>query len=822
MTPEKIGRYQVEGEIGRGGMATVFKAYDPRFERHVAIKVLPREFMHDPEFRARFNREAKTIATLEHPAIVPVYDYGEDDGQPYLVMRYMLGGSLSDRLENGPLSIEESAEILQRLGSALDRAHSQGIIHRDLKPGNVLFDQYGDAFLADFGIVQVSGSNSNLTASGSLVGTPMYMSPEQVYGDKELDGRSDIYALGIILFQMLTGHLPYEADTPAKLMMKHILEPVPDLLTDRPDLPPEAEVVVSKALSKDREDRFDTASAFSAALSTITREMPVSDELQKQLASIQADIAPEQTKTTALGTPVDQAPPELSDDVLEDMGIPASTEKPPVTKDSSSTERKNLAWVLVLIAVLLAACIGLCIIAALGVNQMQKDGAFDELGTAVSSDLPIEGTPTTVAFPLLDPDEVAKATTLAGLVITREQIAIEATTNAENAPIEQPTEISDIEPAAATRESLIATRSAAANVTIEAPETGSDAEATREALIAERNAAAVAFPIPAVFGPVNGELLHEADSTLESIYTGVNLSNFIARATVLNPYATSIGSWDFGILFRQEVTDEELRLVVRSDGVWNLNNRSAEGDSFVQDGTVSEFLNLNEGGSNEITLVAFDEVGLFFLNGHLISKLDLSARDAFGEVALGTGFYSSNKQAGESTGYEDFTVWPFVPEFGPRDGALEHSDDGFIRMRDANVTLQNFITEVEFTNPYGEDVGDWDWGLAFREIEQEYWLIVESDSSWSLIDRRPDDDYYIDEGSVSGLLLTGAGETNNVSLIVVNDRGYFFLNDEFVAELNLSDRIDPGEIEVVAAFFEGNEVPGYATEYSEFTVWPLP
>ena len=822
MTPEQIGRYQVEGEIGRGGMATVFKAYDPRFERHVAIKVLPREFMHDPEFRARFNREAKTIATLEHPAIVPVYDYGEQDGLPYLVMRYMPGGSLSDRLENGPLFIEESAAILQRLGSALDRAHSQGIIHRDLKPGNVLFDQYGDAFLADFGIVQVSGSNSNLTASGSLVGTPMYMSPEQVYGDKELDGRSDIYALGIILFQMLTGHLPYEADTPAKLMMKHILEPIPGLLTDRPDLPPEAEVIVSKALSKNREDRFDTASDFSAALSTITKEIPVSNELRQQLTSLQADIIPETADTNLPNTPIDEAPPEIADDVLDAMGIPDSKGTPPVAgKTTQSTERKNLVWVLGVIGVLLVACTGLCVIAAIGVNQMQKEGAFDELGTAVSSDIP-ENATTTNTFPLLDPDEAAQATTEAALIATREQMARGATINAGNTPIAPLTDEGEIKPAEATRNSLIATRNAAANETTETPETGSDAEATREALIAEREAAAAEFPIPAVFGPANGSLLHEADNTLESEYTGVNLSNFIARATVLNPYGTNVGSWDFGILFRQESPDEELRLVVRSDGLWNLNNRSDEGDSFVQDGTVSEFLNLNEDGSNEITLVAFNEVGLFFLNGHLISKLDLSERDEFGEVALGTGFYSSNKQAGEITGYENLTVWPFVPEFGPRDGALEHADDGFIRMRDANVTLQNFIAEVELTNPYGEDVGEWDWGLAFREIEQEYWLIVESDGAWTLIDRRPDDDFYIDEGSVSGILLTGAGETNHVSLIAVNDRGYFFLNDEFVAELNLSDRMDAGEIEVVAAFFEGNEVPGYATDYGEFTVWPLP
>ena len=830
MTLKNIDRYQVEGEIGRGGMATVFKAYDPRFERYVAIKVLPREFMHDPEFRARFNREAKTIATLEHPAIVPVYDYGEDDGLLYLVMRFMPGGSLSDKLENGPISIEESAEILQRLGSALDRAHSQGIIHRDLKPGNVLFDQYDDAFLADFGIVRVTGSDSNLTASGSLVGTPMYMSPEQVYGDKELDGRSDIYALGIILFQMLTGHLPYEADTPAKLMMKHILDPVPDLLTDRPDLPPEAEVVVSKALSKDREDRFDTASDFSAALSTITREMPVSDDLQKQLANIQADITPEKNKTTASGTPVDQAPPELADDVLEDMGLPASKEKSPVTGDSSSSERKNLVWVLVMVAVLLVACMGLCAIAAIAVSQMEGKGAFNEFGTAVSGEFSEDGEVATVAaFPLLDPDEIAAATKTADLIATREQLVINATTDANNTPVEQPTETGAIDPAEATRNSLIATRNAAVGATPAdatpadtTPVESSAAEATRDALIATRAAAAGEFPITAVFGPANGALLHEADSTIEMDYTGVNLSNFIARATVLNPYSTNTGSWDFGIVFRQETVDKELRLVIRSDGLWNLNNRGDEGDSFIQDGTVSEYLNLNEDGSNEITLVAFDELGLFFLNGQLISKLDLSGQDEFGEVALGTGFYTSNKQAGEVTGYEDFTVWPFVPEFGPRDGELEHSDDGFIRMRSANVNLQNFVTEIEFVNPYGADVGEWDWGLAFRETEGEYWLVVESDGAWSLIDRHPEDDYYIDEGNLGETLQTGEGETNSVSMIAVNDRGYFFLNDEFIAELDLSDRMDTGEVEVIAAFFAGHEVPGYMTGYNEFTVWPLP
>ena len=301
MAPEKIGRYEIKNEIGRGGMATVYEANDPRFERTVALKMLPREFMHEAEFRARFTREARTIATLEHPAIVPVYDFGEENGQPFLVMRLMTGGSLSDRLAKGPIPIDEAAVILKRLGSALDRAHSMGIIHRDLKPSNVLFDQYGDAFLADFGIVHVTSSTNALTASGSLVGTPTYMSPEQVYGDKKIDGRSDIYALGVILFQMLTGNTPFDADTPARMMMKHVMDPVPQILSVRPDLPPACNEIINKAMAKERDDRFSTATDLSSALTAVTKpnlEPPSIVKLEAELSEMQADLLEEMPTTT--------------------------------------------------------------------------------------------------------------------------------------------------------------------------------------------------------------------------------------------------------------------------------------------------------------------------------------------------------------------------------------------------------------------------------------------------------------------------------------------------------------------------------------------
>lgn len=271
MNSQKIGRYEVRSELGRGGMATVYHAYDPNFERDVAIKVLPEVFLHDPQFRARFEREAKTIALLEHPAIVPVYDFGESDGQPYIVMRYMSGGTLGDRLRQGALSLDETARLINRLSPALDAAHARGIIHRDIKPGNILFDQYGNAFLSDFGIAHLGAEGlTNLTGASAL-GTPAYMSPEQIQGDGKVDGRSDIYALGVLVYQMLTGQMPYSADTPAKVMMMHVLQPVPQILVARPDLPTGCDTIIVRAMAKEPDDRFATAGELAEALDSTAR-----------------------------------------------------------------------------------------------------------------------------------------------------------------------------------------------------------------------------------------------------------------------------------------------------------------------------------------------------------------------------------------------------------------------------------------------------------------------------------------------------------------------------------------------------------------------
>lgn len=269
-----IDRYQIRSELGRGGMASVYLAWDPRFDRNVAIKVLPKALMHDPQFRGRFQQEARVIASLEHAAIVPVYDVGEEHEQPYLVMRYMTGGSLAARLKESPLSLLEAARLIVRLAPALDHAHERGIIHRDLKPANILFDRHGDPYIADFGIAKISESSLALTGSG-IVGTPLYMSPEQARGEKNLDGRSDIYALGTILFHMLTGQLPYDAETPMGIAMRHITDPVPRILEVKPDLPGGVEAIISRAMAKDRNHRFATAVEMAGLLSAVAGGSPI-------------------------------------------------------------------------------------------------------------------------------------------------------------------------------------------------------------------------------------------------------------------------------------------------------------------------------------------------------------------------------------------------------------------------------------------------------------------------------------------------------------------------------------------------------------------
>jgi len=264
MIGEHIGEYEIIELIGEGGMAAVYKARQPSVDRLVAIKVLPRQLSEDPAFIRRFQHEARVIAHLEHRSILPIYAYGEHEGTPYIVMRLLEAGSLRRRLLQERLDLATVARIVDQVGEALDYAHSEGVVHRDLKPSNILLDDNGNAYLTDFGIAKMLGATSTHITGEGVVGTPTYMSPEQCQG-KSATPASDLYALGAILFELVTGEPPFYADTALAVMYMQVKEPVPSVQSIDPDLPALVDRVILKAMAKKPQARFSSGVALASA-----------------------------------------------------------------------------------------------------------------------------------------------------------------------------------------------------------------------------------------------------------------------------------------------------------------------------------------------------------------------------------------------------------------------------------------------------------------------------------------------------------------------------------------------------------------------------
>ena len=266
---QQLGKYRLIEQIGQGGMASVFKGVDGDTGWDVAVKVMSPVMAQDSQFTKRFQREAEVVMRLKHPHIVPVVDYGQDAGYAYLVMPLLEVGSLADKLREGPLTPSEGGIFVEQLGGALQFAHEEGVIHRDVKPSNVLLDDKGNALLADFGLARIHDASVSLTGS-ALLGTPAYMSPEQARGEK-VSAASDQYSLGVILFQLCTGELPFQAETPMAVMLKHINEPIPLARLRSPNVPEAIERVILKATAKIPSERFGSVgemnAAFQAALS---------------------------------------------------------------------------------------------------------------------------------------------------------------------------------------------------------------------------------------------------------------------------------------------------------------------------------------------------------------------------------------------------------------------------------------------------------------------------------------------------------------------------------------------------------------------------
>ncbi|MFW5772272.1 MAG: serine/threonine-protein kinase, partial [Phototrophicaceae bacterium] len=262
---ERIGPYEVVEQVGAGGMATVYKAYQRKLDRYVAIKLMHQNYAADAAFLARFQREARIVARLDHRAIVPVYDYDSHEGRPYLVMKFIEGRTLKEVMAERLLSLDEIRGMMGRVAAALTYAHEEGILHRDVKPSNIIIDGSGNAYLTDFGLARVALSAESTMSSDMMLGTPHYISPEQAQGQAGLDGRTDLYSLACVLYEQVTGRVPFTGDSAFAIIHKHLnaAPPLPSELN--PELPPQIDAVFTRALAKVPAERFPTATALMQA-----------------------------------------------------------------------------------------------------------------------------------------------------------------------------------------------------------------------------------------------------------------------------------------------------------------------------------------------------------------------------------------------------------------------------------------------------------------------------------------------------------------------------------------------------------------------------
>jgi serine/threonine protein kinase/tetratricopeptide (TPR) repeat protein len=315
---QSLGQYRILEQIGQGGMAVVYKAYQPGLDRYVAVKVLSPLHAKQPGFSERFQREAKAIAKLNHPNILPVYDFGQEQQYSFITMRYIEGAQTLKAVMAGPLELSQVIDLIGQIAAALDYAHGQGVIHRDVKPSNVLMD--GDwALLSDFGLAKMTESTVDLTGTGVGVGTPAYMSPEQGQGEP-VDHRTDIYALGIVLFEMLTGQIPHDAETPFGIILKRVADPLPLPRSINPNIPESIERIVLKALASEPDDRFASAGEMASALKAVSGEATVTTPdrptlvIEEQPTILSAETAPPPPLPTeaAEETPGQGEPPDES------------------------------------------------------------------------------------------------------------------------------------------------------------------------------------------------------------------------------------------------------------------------------------------------------------------------------------------------------------------------------------------------------------------------------------------------------------------------------------------------------------------------------
>lgn len=721
---QTIGQYAILELIGQGGMASVYRARQETMKRDVAIKVIESRLAQSPEFIARFEREAQVVASLNHPHILKVFDYGQAQGLVYLVMELHSGGSLNGMIRvQGRLTIQYAAQLTGQIASALDYAHKRGIIHRDLKPQNVLLDEQGNAILTDFGIAKLLQPDATaLTQTGMVMGTPTYMAPE-VWQGLTVDARADVYSLGIMLYEMLTGTPPYSAETPAGMMYRHLNEYPTPLYQRQPDVPQSIDQVINVAVAKSRDQRFQTAGELSAALSMAMQGRTPTGLPRESFTATNPQAVPGQAPIAAVYTPTISAP-----NAPTPLGMANPTQAQP--------RRGNGLIVVggVAILVLIAAIVGIVLGSGGGggaagsptetaiaiaptespVVAQPTDPLPTEAVALSPSAAPIEPTDapsssTPIPVDTIAPTETADFRTIAAETANAIDLQTVQAATATQQAIQLVTDIArELQSREQTRTAIAIasfTKTFTPSPTLTATETPTHTATFTETptptntntprptstvnRVATINAANTRIalqqstPIPAagrsgIQAPVNGavevffdasfSIRHDTDSNAETWPTTKSGSykNVAMQARFFNPYASS-QLWANAFRFR-DTTNAEWRFVFDSRKRWALTYVSRPSSSgtwdfnTVSSGSISN-LNVATTGSNLVLLVVENGTAKFTVNGRLIATADVSRYQSAGTADIIVGAYSNSEQSGSTTRVEDFVIWR-LPDAG--------------------------------------------------------------------------------------------------------------------------------------------------------------
>ncbi len=403
---ENVGPYRIIEKLGHGGMATVFKAYHAALDRYVAIKALHPAFMEDPSFLARFQREARVVAKLEHPNIVPVYDFAEHEGRPYLVMKFIQGETLKARLVRNGVLLDQVVQIVEAVGTGLTYAHGQGILHRDVKPSNVLLADDGRIYLADFGLARIAQVGESTISGDMMLGTPQYISPEQAMGVRELDAGTDIYSFGVMLYELIVGQVPFSADTPFSIIHDHIYTPLPLPRAVNSNVSEPIERVLLKALAKERADRFEDISSLVDAFSGAFAETDLAAGVGVGHQPTGAETSPPMVVDETVSPQQADAP---TASILEAAETPIMPQEA-VAADESEVSGKKIPflkrlrwWQIALGAVVLVFC---CLLALSVINERQKQ---QTITTPTQTALALEELPAKTPIETDDDDQIGRA-----------------------------------------------------------------------------------------------------------------------------------------------------------------------------------------------------------------------------------------------------------------------------------------------------------------------------------------------------------------------------------------------------------------------------